>query len=108
MLRLDIDTHTDAYIISGLVVSGFLQAGWSAFAALTVHSFAVGAPVWVVVMLYVVGFFSCYIAFTIVSTFYVGSIYRQTNVMLAFASFIIFSVWPTGGRVIYGWFFDLF
>ena len=106
--RVDIDSHFDAYIISGLAVSGFLQAGWSAFAALTIHNFTAGAPVWVVVVLYVVGFLSCYVAFTVVSTLYVGSLYRQTNVLLAFASFVIFSVWPAGGRAIYGWFFDLF
>jgi hypothetical protein len=105
---VDIDSHFDAYIISGLAVSGFLQAGWSAFAALTIHNFTAGAPVWVVVVLYVVGFLSCYVAFTVVSTLYVGSLYRQTNVLLAFASFVIFSVWPAGGRAIYGWFFDLF
>jgi len=108
MFRVDIDTNFDAYVISGLAVSGFLQAGWSAFAVLTVHSFTGGAPVWVAVLLYVVGFISCYVAFNIVSTFYVGSIYRQTNVLLAFASFIIFSVWPASGRLLYGWFFDLF
>lgn len=108
MFRLDIDSHVDAYIISGLAVSGFLQAGWSAFAALTIHGFTAGAPPWVVCILYVVGFLSCYVAFTVVSTLYVGSLYRQTNVLLAFASFVIFSVWPAGGRAIYGWFFELF
>jgi hypothetical protein len=108
MFRVDIDSHFDAYVISGLIVSGFLQAGWSAFAALAVHSFVAGAPLWVVVILYVVGFLSCYVVFAVVSMVYAGSIYRQTNLLLAVASFIIFSVWPASGRAIYGWFFNLF
>src|ERR671914_827547 len=37
LFRLDMYSHFDAYVISGLVVSGFLQAGWSAFAALVVR-----------------------------------------------------------------------
>lgn len=108
MLRVDIDSHFDAYVISSLALGGFLQAGWSAFAALTVHSFSAGATLPVVVILYVVGFLSCYVVFALVSTLYAGSIYRQTNVVIAFAGFIIFSVWPAAARVIYGWFFDLF
>ena len=108
MLRVDIDSHFDAYVISGLIVSGVLQAGWSAFAALTVHSFIAGAPLRVVAILYVVGFLSCYVVFNIVSMVYAGSIYRQTNLLLAVASFILFSVWPASGRAIYGWFFNLF
>ena len=108
MFRLDLDSHFDAYVISGLAVSGFLQAGWSAFAVLTIHSLTGGAPVRVAVILYVVGLLSSYVAFNIVSTFYVGSIYRSTNLLLAVASFIIFSVWPASGRAMYGWFFNLF
>lgn len=108
MFRVDIDSHFDAYVISSLALGGFLQAGWSAFAALIVHSFVAGAPLPVVVILYAVGLLSCYVVFTLVSALYVGSIYRQMNVLIAFASFIIFSAWPTGARVLYGWFFDLF
>ena len=108
LFRLDLDSHFDAYVISSLAVSGFLQAGWSAFVALTVHDFTGGAPVRVAVILYVVGFLSCYVAFNIVSTFYVGTIYRSVNFLLAVASFIIFSVWPASGRALYGWFFIFF
>ncbi|HEX8634622.1 MAG TPA: hypothetical protein VF703_10780 [Pyrinomonadaceae bacterium] len=108
VFRVDIDSHVDAYIISSLAVSGFLQAGWSAFAAFTVHNFIAVAPAWAVVILYLVGFLSCYIAFLVVSMFYAGSIYRQTNILLALTGFIIFSVWPAAGRAIYGWFFELF
>jgi hypothetical protein len=108
LFRLDMYSHFDAYVISGLVVSGFLQAGWSAFAALVVRSFITGTPTWIVVILYVVGFLSCYVACVIVSAFYMGSIYRLVNLSLAVVSFIVFSVWPAAGNAIYGWFFNLF
>lgn len=108
IFRVDMYSHFDAYLISALAVSGFLQAGWSAFAALTVRDFAAGAPVWTAAALYVVGFLSCHVAFQIVAAYYSGSIYRYVNVLLAFVSFVVFSVWPAAARVLYGWFFDLF
>src|SRR5918992_2782315 len=39
LLRVNLYDHSNAYIISNLAMSCFLQAGWSAFAALTVASF---------------------------------------------------------------------
>ena len=106
IFRLDMYSHFDAYVISGLAVSGFLQVGWSAFAALVVRSFITGTPTWVAVILYVVGFLSCYVACVIVSAFYMGSIYRLVNTALAVVSFIVFSVWPEAANAIYGWFFQ--
>jgi hypothetical protein len=108
MFRVDIDSHYDAYVISALVVSGFLQAGWSAFAAHIVQSFVAGAPVWVACGLYLAGLLSCHVAFNVVSAFYGGQLYRLVNLPLALISFVVFSVWPAGGRAVYGWFFDLF
>lgn len=107
IFRVDIDSHYDVYVISALVVSGFMQAGWSAFAAPTVQGFTGGAPMWMTCALYLVGFLSCYVAFTIVSAYYSGYIYRHVNLLLAVVSFIVFSVWPASGRAIYGWFFNL-
>lgn len=107
ILRVEMETNFDAYVISALVVSVFLQAGWSAFAALSVHSFVDGAPVAVAVLLYLVGVASCYIAFVVVSSVYAGHIYKLINLPLAFVSFIVFSVWPRAGRLAYGWFFIL-
>jgi hypothetical protein len=108
LFRIDLYTHADAYVISNLAVSCFVQAGWSAFAALTVQSVVVGAPVWIVVILYLVGILSCLIAFFAVSSFYQGHIYKLVSLPLALVSLIVFSVWPSSGRVLYGWFFDLF
>ena len=107
-IRMDMYSHYDAYVISGLVLSGVIQAGWSAFAALLVREFTAGVSIWGDIALYGVGVFSCYVAFVIVSAFYMGSIYRFTNLLLAMISFIVFSLWPAAARVIYGWFFNLF
>jgi hypothetical protein len=106
--RVDLYTHVDAYVLSNLAVSCFLQAGWSAFTALMVQSFVVNTPVWTVVTLYLVGVLSCLIAYFVVSSFYQGHIYKMVSLPLALVSFIVFSVWPATGRLIYGWFFDLF
>jgi hypothetical protein len=105
---VNIDDHPDTYVVSNLAVSGFLQAGWSAFAALVVHSFAPGTPIWITLILYLVGVLSCLVAFFAVSSFYQGHIYKFVSLPLALISFIIFSVWPASGRVIYGWYFELF
>jgi hypothetical protein len=108
IFRVDLESRYDAYVISALVVSGFLQAGWSAFAAVTVRDFAAAAPVWIAVVLYTVGLLSCWVAYGVVSALYMGSIYRLFNLPLAAGSFVLFGVWPAAGRALYGWFFDLF
>jgi hypothetical protein len=106
--RVNLYDHGDAYVISGLVVSGFLQVGWSAFLALTLRAFVADAHVWLAVVLYFVGVLSCYVAFVVVSSFYQGHIYKFVNLALALASFAAFSVWPGSARALYGWFFKLF
>jgi hypothetical protein len=108
IFRMDLYSHFDAYVITGLLVSGFCQVGWSAFVAPIVHNFIAGAPLWVVVIIFAIGVFSCYVASVILGAFYMGGIYRMVNSILAFVSFIVFSVWPAAGTTIYGWFFDLF
>lgn len=106
--RVDLYAHADAFVLSNLAVSCFLQTGWSAFAALAVQSFVVSTPVWIVVALYLVGALSCLIAFFAVSSFYQGHIYEIVSLPLALVSFIVFSVWPASGGMMYGWFFDRF
>jgi hypothetical protein len=108
IFRMDLYSHFDAYVISGLILSGFVQVGWSAYAAPVVRNFVADAPIWIAIILYVVGVLSCYVASVIVAAFYMGSIYRMVNPLLAIISFIVFSVWPAAGTAIYGWFFDLF
>jgi hypothetical protein len=101
-------THADAYVISNLCVSGFLVMSWSAFAALAVHNFVVGVPVWVQVVLYLVGCLSSFIALMVVGAFYHGHIYKLASLPVSFVSFLVFAIWPTIGHMVYGWFFDLF
>jgi hypothetical protein len=108
LFRVNIYDHSNAYVISNLSTSCFLQAGWAAFAALTLERFVVSTPVWTVVILYIVGALSCLVAFFAVSSFYQGHIYKMVSLPVALISFIVFSVWPTGGGAVYGWFFDLF
>jgi hypothetical protein len=108
IFRMDLYSRSDAYIITGLIVSGFLQAGWSAFAVLVVQNLVAGAPVWVMIILYATGALSTYVACVIVGAFFTGTLYRFVSLALGIVSFIVFSVWPAAGSVIYGWFFDLF
>jgi hypothetical protein len=108
IFRMDLYSRVNAYVISGLVVSGFLQAGWSAFAALVMASSVSGAPIWQKIILYAVGVVSSYVASVIMAAFFTGSIYRMVNLLLAIVSFIVFSVWPAAGGALYGWFFKLF
>lgn len=108
VFRMDLYDRFDAYVISGLVVSGFLQVGWSAFVAPVVRTSAADASVWVAVVLYGAGVISSYVAAVIVGVYYMGGIYRMVNSALAIVSFILFSIWPAAGLAIYGWFFDLF
>jgi len=105
--RVNIYDHSNAYVISNLIVTCLLQAGWSAFAAMTVHSFVAGAAIWIVVILYLVGILSCLTAFFAVTSFYQGHIYKLISLPLGLVIFIMFSLWPAGGRMIYGWLLDL-
>ena len=108
IFRMDLYSHYNAYVICGLAVSGFLQVGWSAFAAPFVRNSVAGTPIWVMIILYAIGVVSCWVACVIVSAFYMGSIYKMVNLVLALLSFIVFSVWPAAGAAMYGWFFNLF
>jgi hypothetical protein len=107
-LRVNLYDHPDAYVNSNLVVSCFLQVGWSAFAALTVHSFVAGAHAWLAVVLCLVGVLSCLVAFFVVSSFYQGHVYKLISLPLALVGFVVFSVWHASGHALFGWFFDLF
>ena len=108
IFRMDLDSHANAYVITGLVTGGFLQVGWSAFAAPIFYDSIAHASVWVAIVLYVIGLVSCWVAAVIVAAFYPGSLYRMVNLGLALASYVVFSVWPAAGVALYGWFFELF
>jgi hypothetical protein len=94
LFRTNLYDRSNAYVISNLAVSCLLQVGWSAFAALTVHRFVDGVPVWTAIALYLVGALSCLITFFAVSSLYQGTIYKLVSLPLALVSFLVFSVWP--------------
>ncbi len=108
--RVNLYDHPDAFVNSNLAISCFLQAGWAAFVASIIDGAvsAAGAGGWSLVTLYLVGGVSCLVAFYIVSAFYQGSIYKLISLPFALVAYVVFSVWPSSARVIFGWFFDLF
>lgn len=108
VFKLDLYSRSNAYIIAGLAVSAFLQIGWSAYAAPVIDSSVADTSVWVMIILYVIGGVSAYVASVIVGAFYMGGLYRMVNAALAFLSFAVFSVWPAAGSALYGWFFNIF
>jgi len=108
MFRMDLHERFNAYVISGVALSAFLQLGWSAFAALVIRSGVADTSVWVTIVVYVVGVVACYVASVIVGVYYMGSLYRLVNSALAILAFILFSIWPSAGAAVYGWFFELF
>jgi hypothetical protein len=107
-LRVDTDTHFDAFVISNLAHSVLMLAGWSAFAALAAQRFAAGASLWAAAAVYLVGFLSSYVACLALFAFYSGSIYKPVSLCGALLSFVLFAAWPAAGGWLYGWFFNLF
>lgn len=109
-LDWNLHSHPDAYVISAVALSAFLQAGWSAFAALAVRDSADAARhAWPsAALLYFVGLLSCYVAFNVVSAFYTGHVYKFVNLAVALLGFTLFGLRPAAARAAYGWFFRLF
>lgn len=106
--RMNIYDRSNAYIGSALAVCCLLQVGWAAFATMAVQGFAGGEPVWLAVILYLVGGLSCLSAFFAVSSFYQGAVYKLISLPLALVSFLVFSLWPGSSGLLFGWFFQLF
>jgi hypothetical protein len=108
IFKMDLYERANAYIVTGLAVSAFLQVGWSAYAAPVFHSAVMNASVWMTIVLYLIAAVSAYVAAVVVGAFYMGGLYRLVNSALAILSFAVFSVWPAAGNAMYGWFFGLF
>jgi hypothetical protein len=105
--RVNIYDRSNAYIVSNLLMSCFLQVGWAAFAALSVQDFKAGMPGWISLVLYLAGGVSCLVAFYVVSSFYQGYVYRFVSLPFALTSFLVFCIWPETARALFGWFFRL-
>lgn len=108
LFRVESDPPSSTYVFTNLGLSAFLQAGWSAFAALGVSGFLADSSIWLIVGLHLAGFLSSLVASVMVGAFYQGTLYKFVNGPLAVLSYIVFAVWPAWGRAIYGWFFSLF
>lgn len=108
LFRLGPYERFNAYVLSTLLVSCFLQVGWAAFAALTVRNYLADAAIWTGAIVYLVGGLSCLGAFFVVGAIYQGAIYRLVSLPVILVSFLIFSVWPASARVLCGWFLPLF
>jgi hypothetical protein len=102
VFRVDIDSQFNVYVISALIVSCFWQTCWSAFVVLAIRNYA-SAGIWSNIILFSLGLVSCLVAFYDIASFYQGHIYRLVNAPLAIVSFIVFSIWPGLGRVLFGW-----
>lgn len=107
LFRVETYPPSTTYVVTNLCVSAFLQAGWSAFAALTVGKF--GDPsTGMTIVLWIVGLGSSYIGFVIAGVFYQGTLYKVLNAPLALLSYVVFAIWPAAARAIYGWFLAWF
>jgi hypothetical protein len=107
-LRVDTDVPSRAYLLSNVVASAVVTALWAAFAAVLAGSAAAGAPLWAAALLYVVGLLSSWIAFTVVSTVYPGTLYRAVNLAVSLGGYVLFAAWPAAARFTFGWFPRLF
>lgn len=106
--RVDTDVPSDAYLLSNAFAAAVVMACFAAFAALLMGSAAAGAPLWAAAILYVVGLLSSWIAFTVVSTVYPGTLYRDVNLAVAVGGYLLFAAWPAAARFAFGWFLRLF
>jgi hypothetical protein len=106
--RVDTDVPSNAYLLSNAFAAAVVTACWAAFAALLVGGAAAGAPWWVAAILYFVGLLSSWIAFSVVSWAYPGSLFRSVNLPVALLGFVLFAAWPAAARFMFGWFFRLF
>jgi hypothetical protein len=102
--RMDLDSRYTPYVISTLAPSSLLQLGWTAFAAQTARTFSTGEALWISALFYLLGFLSCWIASQVIATSYAGAIYKLTNLALIPFGFLVFSLWPVGGQMLFGWF----
>ena len=108
ILRIESDPPSSAYVFTNLGLSAFVQAGWSAFAALAVTNVAAGSTTWLILGLHLAGFFSSLVASVMVGAFYQGTLYKFVNGPLALLSYIAFAIWPVAARAVYGWFIGFF
>ena len=104
----NLDDHFWPVVGVNLAVSVALVTGWAAFAALTLNAATADTSVFTASCLYVMGFLSCYLTFAVTTSCYKGSIYKAVTLPLSLVAFIVFALWPSLGRMLFGWFFALY
>lgn len=107
LFRINLYERGNTFMAMNLIASVALVMGWSAFVTLNIRNFASGAPLWLTVVLWLIGIVSSWIACLIVGSFYTGHLYRFVSLLLALVSFLVFAIWPAIGQTLYGWFFAL-
>jgi hypothetical protein len=106
--RIESDPPSTTYICTNLGLGAFLQAGWSAFAALTVLGVLAGSSHGSALGLHVIGFLSSLVASVMTGAFYQWTLYKLVNGPLALLSYIVFAFVPALAGALYGWFFRFF
>jgi hypothetical protein len=94
LTRVNMDDHFYTYIALGIVGSLPLSAGWGAFAAFTIHTSFYDAVNWQWIVGHVVGLLSAYIAVSVISAFFSGTIYKLVNLPVAVLAYLLFAIWP--------------
>ena len=107
VFRLDFDPPRDPFIITNVVISVFVQAGWAAFVALAVADFLPDASLFATVVLHFVGFVGSYITAATTGAFFQGSVYKTIDTLVSAVAYILFAIWPGAAHAIYSWFFAL-
>lgn len=107
LLRLNLYQRPRAYIVSILICSCILQAGWSAYVALTLRAALPEVSLIIAIVLVVASLLISVVGYFVVAALFHGELYRLACLMLAPAAFVLFAVWPAAARAIFGWYFRL-
>jgi hypothetical protein len=103
VLRVEEDPPSDAYVLSNLAVGVVLLVIFTGYVTLLLRGSAGGAPVWMMVILLVIGLLSSHAGYGIVSAVYGGTLYRTVNLAVALGGFVLFAAWPAAARAAFGW-----
>ena len=106
--RVETDVPSTTYLVANLAAGAAVSACWAAFAALLMNAAAADAPAWAAAILHMVGLLSSWIAFTVVSAVYSGTLYRYLNLVIAMAGYALFAAWPAAVRFAFDWLPRLF
>jgi hypothetical protein len=106
LLRLNIYQRSSAYIASTLLTSSLLLAGWAAYSRFAIDGSLAGATFWPGAALTLIGLLACLGGYYLVAAFFAGQIYQLLGLPFTLACFLVFSIWPTLARLLFGWLID--